>query len=94
MNSNVYIDIAESVTRSQRSLCALIKGMDCHSDVSALYIQLLGNLWMIYDSLENRIQNGNASRSFLIPCKAGELVDSLIIIPNLAEMLLSGAGEK
>ena len=51
--------------------------------------QFMDDLWF----LKNRIQNGNASRSFLILCKAAELADSLII-PNLAEMLFSSAGEK
>lgn len=42
---------------------------------------------------ENKIQNGNASRSFLLACKAAELADSLIIT-DLGEVMLAGAGEK
>lgn len=70
VKNNVHIDIAGTMTRSKHSFCAFIKEMDCHSGICVLYILLLGNLWMIYDSLKNRIENGNASRYFLILCKA------------------------
>lgn len=93
MNSHVHIEFEGSMTGSQHSFCALTKGKVCHNGICTSYTQLHDNLWMIYDSLKNRILNGNGSRSFLIPCKAAELADSLII-SNLAGMLLSGAGEK
>lgn len=52
------------MTESEHSFCAFTKGMDCHSGIHVSYIQLLNNLWMIYDSLKNQIRNRNASEIF------------------------------